>query len=338
MIRQSRFLLLLMVFTTVGLGWPSQVAAQRRPPSVPRTGVAVPRTHAPGYYRPYYYRPYYYRPYYYPRYYAGYAYPYSYYPYYPGFSFGVGFGWSGSYWGAWGYPYASPYAYPSPYAYAYPYPYYAYDSTGSARLLITPRNAQVYVDGEFVGLVDEFDGSLQRLHVPIGEHELQVYLEGYRTLAQKVLFTRGTTLRIESALQPLAPGEPSEPKPARARATVQAAPYQRQTPAPPHGTGERAEFGTLSLRVSPSDAVILIDGEAWDRSQGDSRFSIDLPEGPHRVEVRKEGYRPYVRTINVERGRTLPLNVSLTPGGPEAQVDTRRGAVPVRAVRQAGYR
>jgi hypothetical protein len=196
----------------------------------------------------------------------------------------------------------------------------------------------VYVDGQFVGLVDEFDGSLQRLHVPIGEHELQVYLEGYRTLTQKVLFTRGTTLRIESALQPLASGEPSEPKPAPKAATLRTDPYQRHTPAPSHRTGERAESGTLSLRVNPSDAAILIDGESWERPQGESRFTIDLPEGTHQVEVRKPGYRGYTRSVDIQRGQTLPLNVSLTSGGSEVQVYARRGAVPVRAVRQAGYR
>jgi hypothetical protein len=333
MIRQSRCLLLLMVLTTVGLAWPSDVAAQRRPPSAARAGVAVPRAYAPGYYRPYYYRPYY------PRYYAGYAYPY-YYPYYPGFSFGfgIGFGWSGSYWGAWGYPYAYPAAYPYPPAYAYPYPYSAYDNTGSARLLITPRNAQVYVDGQFLGLVGEFDGSRQRLTVPIGAHEVQVYLEGYRSLTQKVLFTRGTTLRIESALQPLTPGEPPEPKPAPQAATLRTDPYQSHTQAPPHRTGERAESGTLSLRVNPPDASILIDGETWERPQGESRFTIDLSEGTHQVEVRKQGYRGYTRSVDIQRGQTLPLNVSLTSGGSEVQVDAPRGAVPVRAVRQAAYR
>ena len=39
MIRQSRFLLLLMFLTTVGLAWPSDVSAQRRPPSAPRTAA-----------------------------------------------------------------------------------------------------------------------------------------------------------------------------------------------------------------------------------------------------------------------------------------------------------
>jgi hypothetical protein len=191
--------------------------------------------------------------------------------------------------------------------------------------VITPRNAQVYVDGQFVGLVDDFDGSFQRLHVETGEHELQVYLEGYRTFTHKILFTRGTTLRIEHALQPLAPGEAAEPKPDRTPAKLPPPdPYQRQRPAPPYPAGELVEFGTLSLRVNPPDAVILIDGEAWDRPEGENRFSIDLTEGPHQVEVRKDGYRPYVRTVDVRRSRTFTLNVSLSPGGSDhVQLDAR---------------
>jgi hypothetical protein len=292
---------LLTLVTTVGLAWPSDVAAQRPVPRGTRSGVAVPRT-AVRYYRPYY--PRYYYPNYYPRYYS----PWYYGPYYASFGFGIGFGWPGAYWGAYGYPYAYPYAYPAP--------YYWYDNAGSARLQITPRTAQVYVDGRFVGLVDEFDGSFQRLHVEAGEHELQIYLEGYRTLTQNVLFTRGTTLRIQTALQPLGPGEPAEPRPAQRPTTLPPDRYQRQGSAPPSRAGERAEFGTLSLRVNPADAVILIDGETWDRAQGESRFSIDLPEGLHEVEVRKEGYRPYARTVDVRRGQSLTLNVSLAPGGP----------------------
>lgn len=298
MTRHSRFFILLLFLTTVGLLWPSDVSAQRARPrggAPPPAGTAVPRTHPPRYYRPYYYPRYHY-PYYSPWYYGGY------YPYYSGFGFGLGFGW----YGQWG-----PYGYPHGYPYPYPYPYYWYDNMGSARLVITPRNAQVYVDGQFVGLVDEFDGSFQRLHVEIGEHVLQVYLEGYRTFTQRVLFTRGTTVRIEHALEPVAAGEPPEPKPVPGPGAIQPPdPYRPQRPVPPYPV-EQAEFGTLSLRVSPPDAEVLIDGESWDRPAGEDRFSIDLPEGPHRVEVRKEGYRPYVRTVEVRRGRTVTLNVGL---------------------------
>ena len=143
-------------------------------------------------------------------------YPYYGYPYYGGFygSFGWGFGI--------GYGFGYPYAYGYPYygfGYGYgqyPYPYYGpivYDYSGSARLQVTPRNTQVYIDGYFVGVVDSFDGNLQRLHVEAGEHELQLYLEGHRTFTQKVLFPRGGTLTVTHVMQPLGPGESAVPPP-----------------------------------------------------------------------------------------------------------------------------
>ena len=315
MTRKSRLLLLFMVTTMVGVGWPSDAAAQRRAPPGRTVGVAVPRSYPGRYYRPYY------RPYYSPRYYYPYAYPryyYSpwYYPYYSSFSFGFGigfgYGWPAPYWG--GYPY-----------YGYGYPAYGYDNTASARLLISPRNAKVYADGQFVGVVDDFDGSLERLRVPIGEHEIQVYLEGYRTYSQKVLFTRGTTVKIAHTMQPLSPGDPPDPKPDAGAPTRPPDRYQRPEDAPPPRAGQQAGFGTLAIRVNPADAEILIDGEVWERPAGESRLSLDLAEGPHQVEIRKAGYRPYARTIDVLGGRTFTLNVSLPPGGPGlVQINSRR--------------
>jgi hypothetical protein len=320
MIRRSRFLVLLLVFTAIGLAWPSDAAAQRRAPPGRAVGQAVPRTYAPRYYRPYYPRynyPYAYGRYYYPYAYRGYYAPY--YGFYPGFSFsfGFGYGWPAAYWGGYGYPYGYRYGYGYPYA--YPYPYY-YDNMGSARLQITPRNAEVYVDGQFAGIVDQFDGSFQRLNVENGRHEIQIHLDGYRPLTQNVLFTRGTTVRIEAALQPLSPGEQTAPRP-QAPATRQPRQpdsYERERPAPSYRGGEPAPagYGSLSVRVTPSDAVILIDGEVWDRPAGDSRFTIDLAEGPHRVDVRKEGFASYTRTVDILSGRPFTLNVSLTPRGP----------------------
>jgi hypothetical protein len=91
---------------------------------------------------------------------------------------------------------------------------------------------------------------------------------------------------------------------------------------------DRGEFGTLSLRVMPADATILIDGQAWDRPRDDERFSIELVAGPHQVEVRKAGYATYVRTIDVPRGRAIVWNVALTSGGTGAAQVAR--TVPLR--------
>jgi hypothetical protein len=79
-------------------------------------------------------------------------------------------------------------------------------------------------------------------------------------------------------------------------------------------------FGTLSIRVVPADATIVIDRHAWDSPRGDEHFSVELGAGPHEVEIRKAGYATYVRTIDVPRARALVLNVALTPGGPGSTV------------------
>jgi hypothetical protein len=300
-----------------------QGRAVRRSPGQ-STGTAVPRTSRPypsrpiygggGYYRPYY--PYY-RSYYYPYYYGGF-----YSPYY--FSFGFG----------WGYPYAYPYAAYGygPYGYGYgPYAYapyygpYVYD-TASARLQVTPRATQVYVDGYFAGLVDEFDGYMQRLNVAPGQHDLELYLDGHRSFTQKILFTRGNTVKVIHTMQPLGPGETSAPppkpvEPPRTRSNRGPVPdyqepppqYERQAP-PPRG-GQPSAFGSLLLRVRPADADILVDGEAWNAPEGQDQFVIELAEGSHRIDVRKNGFQTYSTTVRVRRGETVRLNVSLTTGG-----------------------
>ena len=64
----------------------------------------------------------------------------------------------------------------------------------------------MFVDGYFVGTADEFDGALQRLRVEAGEHELEFYLEGYRTARQPVLFRREGTITIKHAMEPVGAG------------------------------------------------------------------------------------------------------------------------------------
>lgn len=254
---------------------------------------------------------------------AGYFYPHPFYspfyfsPFYAGwyghgpyFGFGYGYGYG------YGYPYYWP-GYP-PY-----YGHYYYDDS-SARIQAKPREAQVYVDGYYVGTVDDFDGMWQRLHLAPGEHELTLYLEGYRTFTQKVLFRPHTTLKITHVMEPLAPGEANEPKPtaaappapsprgpvpSRGRDRGYDPPERRQPEDVRPGAGQG--FGELSLRVQPEDAVVIIDGERWDGPGGGSRLQVQLSEGSHRVEVTKAGHRPYSTTVEVRGGETVTLNISL---------------------------
>ncbi len=113
-----------------------------------------------------------------PGYYGGYG-------YYDPWGYGYGYGGTG-YGGYYG-------GYYDPWYGGYPtYPQSSYSSSsdeGSLKLKIKPRDAEVYVDGYFVGVVDDFDGIFQRLHVDSGAHRIEVRANGYETLEFEVRIT-----------------------------------------------------------------------------------------------------------------------------------------------------
>src|SRR5258706_5050176 len=50
---------------------------------------------------------------------------------------------------------------------------------GGVQLDLEPRRAQVFVDGAYAGLVDEFRGYYQHLALPAGLHSIEVFTPGY---------------------------------------------------------------------------------------------------------------------------------------------------------------
>src|SRR3977135_3801395 len=91
--------------------------------------------------------------------------------------------------------------------YPYPYPvYHWYEVEGSIRIQAEPKTAEVYVDGFYAGIVDDFDGLFQRLHVRPGPHAIELYQDGYRPVTQRVYVPSDSTLTIKSKMEKLAPG------------------------------------------------------------------------------------------------------------------------------------
>lgn len=76
-----------------------------------------------------------------------------------------------------------------------------YPPEGSLRLKVKPRDAQVYVDGYFVGVVDEFDGIFQRLQLEAGPHRIEVRAPGFENLAIDVQIRWDRTTTVEEMLR-----------------------------------------------------------------------------------------------------------------------------------------
>jgi hypothetical protein len=176
--------------------------AVRRPPSGDSgrgnggtaTGRAVPRSEAPApprdtsrvYVYPDYYR--YYNRYYDPWGYGGYGLGYFYYspwswdPFYNSGAYG---GYSGSYGG--GRPRYSAYGY----------------DTGSLKIKVKPRDAEVFVDGYFAGEVDDFDGIFQSLKLTDGGYRIEVRKPGFETLHFDVRVQADRTITYRGEMRPI---------------------------------------------------------------------------------------------------------------------------------------
>ena len=88
------------------------------------------------------------------------------------------------------------------------YGYGAYRSNyGQVRIEIAPKalrdEAHVYVNEAYVGVVDDFDGFFQRLVLTPGEYEIEVRLDGYRTLQEHVLVGPRRTYKIRHQMEPI---------------------------------------------------------------------------------------------------------------------------------------
>ena len=210
----------------------------------------------------------------------------------------------------------------------YPFPPYRYPNfypDSSVRLEVTPRDTEVYVDGYYAGIVDDFDGMLQRLRVEPGQHEVTLYHDGYRAIHQRVYLARDRTFKIKQQLETLPAGEVGEsrpipaPLPAGAQPPVPGpSPRDGRRTAPnlppqnaPRSTAGQAGTGRLTILVQPPDADVLIDGQPWPASPGQNTVVLDLPEGRHAVQVRKPGYVGYLTEVEVRRGETVTVNATL---------------------------
>ena len=119
---------------------------------------------------------------------ASYYYRGRYYPYYPFGTVGIYLGrpWYPSHYTTVVRPYVRPYG----------------QRLGELRLRVRPRNAEVYVDGFYAGVVDHFDGTFQSLKLELGPHHIQVIAPGYEVLEFDVGPAPGGKITYEGDLVP----------------------------------------------------------------------------------------------------------------------------------------
>ena len=221
----------------------------------------------------------------------------------------VGWGWSSYAWA------------PGPYG-TYGGWYDERDAGSSERAMVEldvePRQAAVHVDGEEIGVAREFNGSTDYLYLEPGRHEIELRAEGYKTLRLHLDARPGRSYHIEHGLvegHGLDPRSTTrgEVRRRRARDTELRDTMWRDRSRPRVRTVPRVERGRLRVETEPWDAAVYLDGKFLGRGGELGRLhgGLSVPEGRHRLEVVKPGYRDVSRSIEVEAGETTEVEVTL---------------------------
>jgi hypothetical protein len=176
----------------------TDTAVDRVGPRPPRSAGDRTPSGGGGYYDPYYY--------------GGFGYGFAYSAYcspmyvscnqgfygYPFYSpFGFGYGIPSGYFDPF---YSDPYDYGAGYG-AYSSRVYGGHDQGSLKLKVKPRNAKVYVDGYYAGVVDDFDGAFQKLTLNGGRHKVELRADGYETTEFDVLITPEQTVTFSGDMK-----------------------------------------------------------------------------------------------------------------------------------------
>ncbi len=76
----------------------------------------------------------------------------------------------------------------------------AVQNVGALDLNVKPKNTQVYLNGNYIGVTGKFDGSPNFLWLKRGTYELTFYNEGYMTVVQEFAIHQGAVIDVELRL------------------------------------------------------------------------------------------------------------------------------------------
>ncbi len=89
-----------------------------------------------------------------------------------------------------------------PYGYS-TYGYYAVPESGGIHVKVKPKTASVFVDGYYVGVVNDFNGFFQELKLAPGPHRIEIRRKGYAPITFNVKTKPGQTITYKGSMHKL---------------------------------------------------------------------------------------------------------------------------------------
>jgi hypothetical protein len=219
--------------------------------------------------------------------------------------------WHHGYWGPWGYGY---WGHPYGYGQGYPVAYSAAPGygMGALDLNVRPKDAEVHVNGQYIGLVKQYDGFPSYLWLERGAYEIAFYRPGHETVVRN--FEVFTGLVLEVAIE-LPPGQAVLPA-RHERGAAPEPPLPRSNPAEGSaGAPAALETGRLELEILPREASVYLDSRFVGTGDELARLhdGLTVEPGAHVLEVLSPGRIPETVHFELAPGEATRIEVRLDP-------------------------
>ncbi len=205
---------------------------------------------------------------------------------------------------------------------------------GALDLDIKPRQAEVYLDGQFIGTVDQYDGYPTYLWLEEGTYEVALYLPGHETIFRQYTIYPGVIIDVDdrmregSAIRPDAPEPssgygaypeetyPQDAYPSPETYSQQTLPQETvpQTGPSNQSPSNQSQVGRVAIQGSPADAVVYLDGHFVGTAAEISSLAAGLivEPGDHVIELVRPGYETQRVPVSIPVGERIDLRLDLS--------------------------
>jgi hypothetical protein len=154
---------------------------------------------------------------------------------------------------------------------------------GSIAITSVPMNASIYLDGNSTGIFT--DATLEDL-TP-GEHTIKLILSGYPNMTRTVTVEAGERSHLDLIFEDATAGE--------------------------------GAAGRITITSTPANASIYLDESATGIRT--NATLEDVPAGRHTIKLVLPGYQNATRSVTIEEGERITLDLILSPAGDEPGVN-----------------
>jgi len=187
---------------------------------------------------------------------------------------------------------------------------------------VVPDDADVLLNGRFVGVAYEFASARSALRLASRYNELVFKKEGFRERVVDLRNYSSRRVSLKIALDALEPGADAAPRVPVSGDTAEKPEedqaYEAKSEPLPLEPGEKAppaqeHFLTLvALTVVPEETAIYIDNRFWGLSQAaDKPIFLRLPPGKHLFTAFSPGFKTTSKEIAIPKQEKFALEITL---------------------------